>query len=63
MTVSDHVEQPCHKSDNAIKLVTSLEQIMRTQPVVSYEQTCNNFVCRPVTTRVFIVSIYFTRNN
>ena len=33
------------------------------QPVVSCEQTCNNFVCKPVITRVFTVSIYFTFNN
>ena len=28
MTVSDLLEKPCHKSDNAIKLVTSCQQLV-----------------------------------
>jgi hypothetical protein len=50
MTVSDLSEQPCNKSDNAIKLVTSCQQLVPTTGnkqcednlSTACEQICNN---------------------
>ena len=50
MTVSDSLEQPCNKSDNAIKLVTSCQQLVTTTGnkqcednlLTACEQICNN---------------------
>ena len=41
MTVSDLLEQPCNKSDNAIKLVTSCEQLVPNL----LQQTRNKQLC------------------
>ena len=41
MTVSVLLEQPCHKSDSLIKLVTSCEQLV---PTISNKQFENNLV-------------------
>jgi hypothetical protein len=54
MTVSDLLEQPCDKSDNAIKLVTSCEQLvpnlLQQLGTSSAKTTCRQLVNRFVTT-------------
>ena len=54
MTVSDLLEQPCNKSDNAIKLVTSVDNLFQTcynkLGTSSANTTCSQLVNRLVTT-------------
>jgi hypothetical protein len=54
MTVSDFIEQPCNKSDNAIKLVTSCQQLvpnlLQQLGTSSAKTTCWQLVNRFVTT-------------
>jgi hypothetical protein len=54
MTVSDLLEQPCNKSDNAIKLVTSCRQLvsnlLQQLGTSSAKTTCRQLANRFVTT-------------
>jgi hypothetical protein len=54
MTVSDLLEQPCNKSDNAIKLVTSCQQLvpnlLQQLGTSSANTTCRQLVNRFVIT-------------
>jgi hypothetical protein len=59
MAVSDLLEQPCNKSDNAIKLVTSCQQLvpnlLQQLGTSSANTTCRQFVNRFVTTCAFLL--------
>jgi hypothetical protein len=65
MTASDLLEQPCNKSDNAIRLVTSCQQfvpnLLQQPGTSSANTTCRQLVNRFVTTWAFL--FVYTRKN
>jgi ribosomal protein S24E len=68
MTVSDLLEQPCNKSDNAIKLVPSCKQLvpnlLQQLGTSSANTTCRQLVNRFGTTCAFLrVYMYKKRRN
>jgi hypothetical protein len=55
MTVSDLLEQPCNKSDNAIKLVTSCVTTTRTLTKIALAQCEHNLLtaCEEICNNLF----------